>query len=163
MRAYQVFGSMPAERAAALLSLLREKSPLAFQQALAVASAALKARPAWLARQPFAKQAEAARRALSRVTANLVAEEVLAAYFLECQRPLLVEWLDSLGIAHEEGSLKEDRPASPPAEALRAAVGAFRQKDGDWNRGLLLQAFAAQDAIDWPELEKLLSPGAAGA
>jgi hypothetical protein len=163
MRAYQVFAWLPPERAAGLFSTLREKAPAAFQQALAVASGALKARPVYLAKQPFEKQAEAARRALSRVVANLVAEEVLATYFLECQRELLVEWLDTLGIAHEQGSLAEERPAEPPAHALRRSLDAFRAKDADWNRELLLRAFIAQEAIDWPELERLLSPGAAGA
>lgn len=156
MRAYQIFASLPPERAAELFRVLREKSPLAFQQALAVASAALKARPVYLAKQPFEKQAEAARRALSRVSANLVAEEVLAGYFLECQRELLVEWLDSLGIAHEKGSLAEARPAEPPAATLRKAVKTFRAGSDDWNRELLLRAFAAQEAIDWPELDGLL-------
>jgi hypothetical protein len=163
MRAYQVFAWLAPERGEAFFSTLREKVPLAFQQALAVASGALKARPAYLVKQPFERQAEAARRALSRVVANLVAEEVLATYFLECQRELLVEWLDALGLAQEKGSLAEERPAEPPAGRLRKAVDAFRAKDGDWNRELLLRAFVAQEAIDWPGLEKLLSPGAAGA
>lgn len=156
MRAYQIFASLPPERAAGLFRVLCEKSPLAFQQALAVASAALKARPVYLAKQPFEKQAEAARRALSRVSANLVAEEVLAGYFLECKRELLVEWLDSLGIAHEKGSLAEARPAAPPAAKLRKAVKAFLAAGDDWNRELLLRAFAAQEAIDWPELDGFL-------
>ncbi len=156
MRAYQIFASMPPERASGLFSALREKAPLAFHQALAVASAALKARPVWLAKQPFEKQAEAARRALSRVTTNLAAEEMLATYFLECQRELLVEWLDALGIAHKDGSLEEDRPRPPPSDVLRKAVQTFRGAEGDWNRELLLQAFAAQEAIDWPELDELL-------
>ncbi|HET6303343.1 MAG TPA: hypothetical protein VFG80_01055 [Myxococcota bacterium] len=157
MRAYQVFASLPSERAPALFSMLREKSPLVFQQALAVASAALKARPVYLAKQPFEKQAEAARRALARVAANLVAEEVLASYFLQCQGDLLVEWLDSLGLAHEKGTLAEERPAEPPAEVLRKAVEALRAKGDDWNRELLLRAFAAQEAIDWPALDELLA------
>jgi hypothetical protein len=157
MRAYQVFASLPPERAPDLFALLREKSPLVFQQALAVASAALKARPVYLARQPFEKQAEAARRALSRVAANVVAEEVLASYFLQCQADLLVEWLDSLGLAHEKGTLSEERPAEPPPDVLRKAVDALRAKGDDWNRELLLRAFAAQDAIDWPALETLLA------
>jgi hypothetical protein len=159
MRAYQIFASLPPERAAELFQALREKAPLAFQQALAVATAALKARPVYLAKQPFEKQAEAARRALSRVSANLVSEEVLAGYFLECRGELLVEWLDSLDIAHEKGSLADERPAEPPAAALRKAVKAFRAAGDDWNRELLLRAFAAQEAVDWPELEKLLAAG----
>ncbi len=157
MRAYQVFATLPPERAPELFSMLREKSPLVFQQALAVASAALKARPVYLAKQPLEKQAEAARRALARVAANLVAEEVLASYFLQCQGDLLAEWLDSLGLAHEKGTLEEERPAEPPPDVLRKAVATLRAKGDDWNRELLLRAFAAQEAIDWPALDELLA------
>jgi hypothetical protein len=157
MRAYQVFATLAPERAPELFSMLREKAPLAFQQALAVASAALKARPVYLAKQPLEKQAEAARRALARVAANVVAEEVLASYFLQCQGDLLVEWLDALGLAHDQGTLEEEHPAEPPPEVLRKAVAALRAKGEDWNRELLLQAFAAQEAIDWPGLDELLT------
>jgi hypothetical protein len=40
---------------------------------------------------------------------------------------------------------------------LRKAVEAQRAKGDDWNRELLLRAFAAQDAIDWPALDALLA------
>ena len=39
--------------------------------------------PAFIAKQPFAKQAAAVKRALSRVAANPLADETLALYFLE--------------------------------------------------------------------------------
>ena len=107
MRSYHVFASMSAERAAQMLKPLAQKAPAVFAQAVAVASAALKARPVYLLRQPFAKRAEAVRRALSRVASDPVASEVLAVYFLECRSELLVEWLDTVGLEHEEGTLKD--------------------------------------------------------
>ena len=96
------------------------------------------------------------RQALSRVATNPVAEEVLAAYFLQVRKPLLIEWLDALGLEHEEGSLKADAPPEPERVALEKAVRAFRKADDDAERELLLQAFAAQTAIEWPALEELL-------
>jgi hypothetical protein len=87
---------MPADHAAAVMSRLSENAPQMFQQALLVASASMNARPTYLRRQPLEKQVGIVRRALSRVAANGVAEELLAAYFLECRKELLVEWLDLL-------------------------------------------------------------------
>jgi hypothetical protein len=134
-----------------------------FVQAVAAASAALKARPVYLQRLPFEKRAEAVRRALSRVAANVVADEVLAVYFLECRKELLIEWLDAVGVAHREGTLEADAPP-PPAEAkLRSAVERFRGGAADPDRELLLRAFAAQDAIEWPLLDELLAAPAAAA
>ena len=115
MRSYQVFANMSPECAERMMQGLAEKSPGIFAQAVAAASAAMKARPVYLKRQPFARRAAAVRRSLSRVAANPIADEVLAVYFLECQRELLVEWLDRLGLEHEEGSLKIDAPEVRPA------------------------------------------------
>ncbi len=160
MRSYQVFAAMPAEQSLAMMRALAEKAPGIFSQAVHAASAAMKARPVYLKRQPFEKRADAVRRALSRVAANDVASEVLAVYFLECRKELLVEWLDLLGLPHEDGALESDAPEAPADDALRAATDKFRAADSDPDRELLLRAFAAQQAIDWPSLDALLTPSA---
>jgi hypothetical protein len=116
----------------------------------------MNARPTYLQRQPFEKQVAAVRRALSRVASDGVAEEILAVYFLECRKELLVEWLDLLGIEHEDGILEGDSPAAPKKAELQKALDTFCGIDGDDDRSLLLNAFAAQSAINWPDLEMLL-------
>jgi len=156
MRCYQVFARMTPAQGTAVLREIQAKAPAAFAQALMLAATTLRARPVYLARQPFEKRAEAVRRALARVASNGVAEEILAAYFLEIRRPLLVEWLDGVGLAHEEGVLKDERPAEPAPEALHKAAEAFLAGEDAGTRTLLLHAFAAQDAIEWPGLEALL-------
>jgi len=156
MRSYQVFAAMAPERANAVLSGLAEHAPQMFSQAVAAACAAMNARPVYLQKQPFEKRAQAVRRAVSRVAANAVAEEILAVYFLECRNELLAEWLDTVGIEHEEGTLKEDSPSCPDAAVLAKAVETYRAVDDDPDRGLLLEAFVAQSAIEWPDLEALL-------
>lgn len=153
MRSYQVFAAMSPEEATRMLRVLSQESPAMFRQAVDAAAVASKMRPVYLRRQPFAKRAQAVRRALARVSANAVADEVLAVYFLECRKPLLLEWLDLLGLEHEDGVLADDAPA-PPAEAdLRAAVQKFRSAVEDPDRDLLLRSFAAQEAVEWPVLE----------
>ena len=156
MRSYQIFAAMSPDRAVAVMSGLSENAPQMFKQALLAASASMNARPTYLQRQPFEKQVAAVRRALSRVAANGVAEEILAVYFLECRKVLLLEWLDLLGIKHEDGILETDSPAAPGKAELEKARNTFCGIDGDGDRSLLLQAFAAQSAIDWPDLDALL-------
>ena len=154
MRAYQVFAGMAPEQAERVLGALKERVPAVYTQAVAAASAALKARPRFLLSQPDDKRAHLVRRALSRVQANALAEEVLAAYFLEARRELLVEWLDAAGVAHDEGTLEAD-PVPPPPEKLHEALVGFRRAEGEEaaDRELLLRAFAAQSAVDWPDLD----------
>jgi hypothetical protein len=157
MRSYQVFAGLAPQHAEQMLTRLAEKAPAMFVQALAAASAALKARPVYLQRQPFAKRAEAVRRTLSRVATNSIADEVLAVYFLECRKELLVEWLDLLGVEHKDGTLEADAPPPPAEKKLREATERFRAAADDPDRELLMRAFAAQDAVEWPVLDALLS------
>jgi hypothetical protein len=156
VKAYEVFARMTPERAHALLEGLRKEAPGMYTQALGAASVFLHARPHFVAKQKPERRAQLVRQALSRVATNPVAEEVLAAYFLQVRKPLLIEWLDALGLEHEEGSLKADAPPEPERSALEKAVRAFRKGDDGPERELLLQAFAAQSAIEWPTLEALL-------
>lgn len=147
---------MPADEAEAFFSRIKKAAPTIFAQAVHAASASLKMRPAFLAKQPFAKQASAVKRALSRVAANPLADETLAMYFLEVRKELLTEWLDTAGVEHEEGTLLEESPAEPDASTLKAAIEKFQSVEDDPDRGLLLRAYAAQSAVDWPTLEELI-------
>ncbi|MBW2230862.1 MAG: hypothetical protein JRG92_02305 [Deltaproteobacteria bacterium] len=156
MRPHEIFASMTPEHAEAVFRRLAKESPAMFLQAVHAAAIALKSRPQFLMKQPMERRTSAVRRALARVSSAAVAEEILAVYFLECRRDVLVEWLDLIGLAHDEGALEVASPPSPPAAELEKHVAAYRAKDDDLDRELLLQAFAAQNSIDWPDLEALL-------
>lgn len=156
MRSNQIFSSMTTEQTATFLDELKQEARPVAALALSAAAQAFKLRPEFLKRQPTKRQAEWVRKALGRTSGAPIAEEVLASYFLDHHKGLLIELLDALGVEHEDGQLKESLPASPPEAKLREVVEAFRQGDQGPRRDLLLRAFAAQSGIDWPELERLL-------
>jgi hypothetical protein len=162
MRAFQIFASLSPERTADFFALIAKESPAMYAQLVHATSAALRSRPAYLMKQPAEKRAASMRRALSRVNADALAAEMLAVYFLECRKPLLIEWLDTIGVAHSDGSLEEDLPKQPAAAELERGVSGFRTANDDWDRELLMRAFAAQDAIEWPLLDALLATAAPG-
>lgn len=156
MRPNQIFAAMSQEKCGQIMERIAKESPEAVKQTVAAAAIALKFRPQFLLKQPLEMRVSSVRRALARTTANALAEELLAVYFLKCRLDLLSEWLDLVGLEHEEGILKADVVTAPPDADLRAKVASFLAKDGDDDRGLLLQAFAAQTAIDWPVLDELI-------
>ena len=156
MRSYQVFAAMTPEEAERMLRVLSKDAPAMFRQMVDAAAVSIKARPVFLRNQAFELRAKTIRRALARVSANLVADELLAIYFLECRKPLLLEWLDGIGLAHDDGTLKDDEPAQPAESDLTAAVAKYRGTGDDPDRELLLRAFAAQSAVKWPALDALL-------
>ncbi len=156
MRSNEVFSRMSPERAQEFLEELVKEGPQAALLVLNAVAEAFRLRPQFLRRQPRARQAEWMRQALGRTASSGVAEEVLATYFLDHHKDLLIELLDTLGLKHEEGLLEQDSPPCPKKTPLKKAVSEFLKEDHPQRRKLLLESFAAQSAIDWPDLEALL-------
>jgi hypothetical protein len=157
MRSNQVFARMNPEAAEGFLETLIETDPATATLVLNAVSGAFKLRPKFLRNQPRAKQAEWMRKVLGRTASAALAEEILASYFLSDQHiDLLTELLDALGIGHEDGQLVDEKPTCPPQETLEKAATEFLKGESSQPRQLLLEAFAAQSAIDWPALEALI-------
>jgi hypothetical protein len=161
MKPNQIFAAMTPERCESLLASIRDVSPDATRQIEASAAIALKFRPQYLAKQKRAKRAASVRSALSRLQSGPLAEETLAVYFLQCRKDLLTEWLDLLGLEHEEGILTQDEIDTPSKADIEKHVATFRgaaegDADAAGDRELLLQAFGAQSAIEWPDLDALV-------
>lgn len=157
MRPHQIFAAMPPEHAEAFFGRLAEDAPGMWVQCVHAAAANMKARPQYVLKQPKAKQAQSVRRTLARVNASALAEEILAVYFLECRNELLTEWLDLVGIEHEKGVLQADTVPQPDPADLAKHVATLRENEDDPDRLLLLRAFAAQSAVEWPALDELLA------
>ena len=147
---------MSPERAQGFLEELVKEGPQATLLVLNAVAEAFRLRPQFLRRQPRARQAEWMRQALGRSASASVAEEVLATYFLDHHKDLLIELLDALGLEHEGGLLEQHSPPCPNQKALQKTVSEFLKGDEPDRRKLLLESFAAQSAIDWPDLESLL-------
>jgi len=157
MRSNEIFSRMTTEEAARFLELMKQDARPVAALALNAAAQAFKLRPEFLRKQPKARQAEWMRKALGRTMAAAVSEELLATYFLDYQKDLLIELLDALGVAHEDGQLESADPECPPEDKLGEVVEQFRKGEGQPRRELLLWAFAAQSGINWPPLEKVLA------
>ena len=156
MRPHQIFAAMSQEKCEQILDRLHEVSPEAARSTVAAAATALKFRPKFLLKQPPAKRVASVKQALSRVGSMGMAEELLAVYFLKCRLELLTDWLDLMGLEHEDGILTQEEVPCPEAGVLAEQVAGFRAKDDDDDRLLLLRVFAAQPAIEWPALDELV-------
>jgi hypothetical protein len=151
-----VFRTMSEAEARWLLADMRDHLRPLYKQVENVAAATLRVRPVYLGKQPFEKRCEMIRKALSlKVNADAVAE-ILPGYFLERHPKAVAELLDALGVEHDEGVLKGGPPPAPTSAKLKKVVGAFRKGENPEMRELLLKTFAAQAAVDWPELDEML-------
>ncbi len=159
MRSNEIFAGMSGEEAERFLVELKQDAPDVAKLALGATAEAFRLRPEFLKRQPRARQAEWMRRALGRTIGAPLAEEVLATYFLDHEKDLLIELLDALGVPHKDGRLSQTEPECPDAKRLESEIKKFRKGAKPEKRELLLRAFAAQSSIEWPALDELLATG----
>jgi hypothetical protein len=86
------------------------------------------------------------------VMPDTIAARALVNYHLERQRPMMGAFLDSLGIAHENGLINDENVTKPDAAALRAAgdelVKAFPHDDV----ALYFSTLISQDPDTWGPL-----------
>ncbi len=154
--AKQVWLSLSRER--------REAAALAFWEDERLSRAArLSALGPWLTshgmRAAFLEQLPRSRRAQMMAGGGLpeeTATEVLTAYHLLRQRPLLARFLDELDLPHENGLIKDGvRPSPPTEEAASQAVEKLRAEFAAEDVDLYVRTLTAADPETWAALAPL--------
>ena len=84
-----------------------------------------------------------------------VAARALVAYHLARQRPMMAAFLDSLGIAHEDGLISDEELAAPDAEKLKVAASELTGKFPADDVSLYLATLVSQDPETWQGLADL--------
>jgi hypothetical protein len=86
---------------------------------------------------------------------DAVAARALVNYHLGQQRPMMGEFLDALGVSHEEGLIKDDTVVKPESDKLRGAVGQIAGKYPPEDVSLYLSTLVSQDPETWGELAEM--------
>lgn len=126
MRPVRLWRSMPLDQRISSAGAFWRDEQAALEQAEAVALIArhIKFRPKSVLALPVEKKARHLA-GLAQVS-DLLAARLLVAYHLEHQRPMMGAFLDALGIAHEDGLIKDESPTAPDGATLDAAVATLR-------------------------------------
>lgn len=151
-----IWGGMSDEAAATVLGDIKRESPEMYREAVAAAAGSLKMRPQVLRQQPAPRQAATIRRALTQVNQQDLGAHLLIEWLTKCQKPMLGQFLDDLGIAHEEGMVKEEIGAEPKPEKLEAAVARLRQNFPEEHVRIYLSSFSVITADEWQQLPGLI-------
>ena len=92
-----------------------------------------------------------------RTVSESLASRALVVYHLTSRRPMLEAFLDSLGIAHEDGLIAEGDKAAPDAAKLREAAAALLSAFPPADVRVYLLTLAVQDPATWAPLEPIVS------
>jgi hypothetical protein len=96
-----------------------------------------------------------------RTLPDSIAARTLITYHLADQRALMGTFLDALGIAHEDGLIK-DEAVKPDPEKLAPAVAALNEKFPAEDVTLYLSTLLCQDPDTWGGLRELTPQAEAG-
>ena len=86
---------------------------------------------------------------------DTLAARALVVYHLAEQRPMMSAFLDALGIAHEEGLIKDNTVAPDPAK-IEAAAAALAKQFPMADVSLYLNTLLCQDPETWGGLEPVV-------
>ena len=86
-----------------------------------------------------------------------LAARALIVYHLAEQRPMMAAFLDALGIAHEDGLIKED-DVRPDGSKFETAAETIRRQFPSEDVELYLNTLVCQDPDTWGGLTRVLSP-----
>lgn len=155
LTSHEIVGFMSPALALEILTYAYESDKPLYRTVMAAVAEARKVRPVFLERQPRPQRhanmlATLAKPNLEPVTANL-----LRTWLLKKHNALLVDFLDSLGIAHKEGVV-EDLPATMEDAKLNSAVDALLAKHPPEVVAVYLNAFNEMNEVEWPNLKKML-------
>jgi hypothetical protein len=92
---------------------------------------------------------------LARPALEMAAGNLIRAWLLKKHKPMLVDFLNALGIENNEGVV-ENLPAGMPDEKLKSAVDALLAKYPHEAVAVYLNAFNDMNEANWANLKSLL-------
>jgi len=157
MRPQDVVATVEPERWETILTALRENAPELWRDLERGAMADQRVPPKLWQRYSVEQRRTAIRRALRAPASTRLALDAVREYLLVAQRPMLIRFLDALGIPHEEGALGEEPLDEPEPARLDAAVDALLAEFPRPDVLLYLRTFAAHESAPWPRLAERLA------
>ena len=155
LTAHELFGFMSPSLALEILTYAYETDRPLYRATLGAVAESRKLRPVFLERQPRPQRHAAMLATLARPALDMVASNLLRTWLLKKHKQMLADFLDSLGIAHQEGVV-EDLPATIDEAKLRSAVEALITKYPPEAVAVYLHAFNEMNEVEWPGLRTML-------
>ena len=155
LTSHELLGFMSPPLALEILTYTYESDKPLYRAALGAVAEARKLRPIFLERQPRPQRHTAMLATLARPPLELVAGNLLRAWLLKKHKQMLVDFLDELGIAHQDGVVDE-LPAAMDEAKLRAAVDVLLGKYPPEVVAVYLHAFSEMNTVGWSPLKTML-------
>src|SRR3954462_12300620 len=114
----EIISLMPATTAQQLFEFLQEQEKPLYKATIDSLAQQRKLRPVFVERKPRIERHAWMKDALSRKQNEGVAAHLLQIWLIGAHKQLLCDFLDTLGIAHDDNGTIEELPPAPPKETL---------------------------------------------
>ncbi len=156
MNASEIFQHLSPGLTDELFSHLQTAEKPTYKVAIQTLAAQRKLRPVFVERKPRVERHTWLQTALARPANSEIAANLLQMWLMGAQAPVLCDFLDALGIEHDEHGGIENLPPAPDAEKLRTAVDGLLAKHSPEVVAVYLNSFQTMEIAGWPALGELL-------
>ncbi len=158
MKSHDIFQRISPALATQIFTWLQADHKPVYKAAIQGLANQRKLRPIFVERKPPAERHAWMQAALGRPLSDALASHVLQAWLLGANKAMLCDFLDSLGIEHDEDGTVETIPPAPAKEKIAAAVTELLTKYPPETVATYLHAFRDMDsAVPWPPLDEVLA------
>jgi hypothetical protein len=157
MKAHEIYQHLSPALNESILSTLFANDKPAYKATLTALGNQRKLRSIYLERKPRPERHIWMQQAMGQKISDEIALNILQFWLLSSQQPMLVDFLDSLGIAHDGKGAVEEMPESPDTARLSAAIDTLLAKYPSENVTAYLHTFHSMNEPIWAPLESLLA------
>ena len=154
---YTLWAVLPRQLANDILLSVQKGNKKLYRTAVEVMAPRMGVRVPTLLEMPKAQRHATWIQILGRPEMEVLSFNILSAWLIEAQRPMLCAWLDALGIEHGENGCADTFPAEPAPALLKKGVDALLEKFDPQIVGVYLRTFNQIDETRWPALDEILS------
>lgn len=155
LKCHELIGFMPPNLAQEIIEYLFANEKEAYQLILSAVATANRVRPVFLQRQPRVQRHADMLNALSRPRMEEASATLLREWLLKAEKAMLIEFLDDLGIVHEDGVV-EEFPETVDDERLAKAIEHLLAQHPPEKVCIYLNTVRATSGVDWKNLEESL-------
>jgi len=155
LTSHELLGFMSPALALEILTYAYESDKPVYRATLSAVAEARKLRPVFLERQPRPQRHATMLATLTRPALDMVTATLIRTWLLKKYKSMLVDFLDKLGITHQDGVV-EDLPETMDEAKLKTAVDALLAKYPPEAVAVYLHAFNDMNEVNWPPLKSML-------
>ena len=152
---------MTPDLASQILGFLFEKEKPLYKATIEALAKKRNLRPVFVERKPRNERFAWMQEALARPANDGVSAHLLQVWLVGAQSAVLCDFLDALGIAHDENGTVEELPPAPDKEKVAAAVETLLAKHDAGVVAVYLHTFQAlHENGGWPSVGEVLESDA---